>query len=87
MSTTSVIPPGMAYCTTCGMFHEPGRTACPISTPSPAMVPHRCPVCLGQKHVSKPPRVAGDVPTFLAGDTGTYPCPACAATGIVWGSA
>lgn len=46
--------------------------------------PHRCPVCNGHKTVSRPPHIAGDVPTWSACSIETYPCPACDATGIVW---
>lgn len=36
-----------------------------------------CPKCQGQKHVNKPPWVAGDQHTWTSSTTGTYPCPVC----------
>lgn len=42
-----------------------------------------CPNCLGQKTVSKPPWVAGDVHIWQSTDTATYPCPTCNGTGFI----
>lgn len=46
--------------------------------------PHACPVCNGHGTVSRPPWVAGDQLTWPVGGTGSYPCRACAGSGIVW---
>ncbi len=47
--------------------------------------PFACPVCNGQKTVSKPPWVAGDQPTWSASNAWElYPCPSCNGAGIVW---
>lgn len=43
---------------------------------------HLCPNCKGQKTVSRPPWVAGDV-TEWATNGETYPCPTCDAKGYV----
>lgn len=49
-------------------------------------MPYQCPVCHGQKTVSKPPWIAGDQPTWSASTAhDLYPCPTCSGTGIVWG--
>ncbi len=48
------------------------------------MTPYRCPVCLGTGLVSRPPGIAGDLPTWESTDTGPYSCRACRGTGIVW---
>lgn len=45
--------------------------------------PHRCPVCLGTKVVSRPPGVAADQP-FASTSCGPWPCGACGGTGILW---
>jgi hypothetical protein len=44
---------------------------------------HLCPNCKGQKTVSKPPWVAGDIDTWSSCDTTTYPCPTCDETGYI----
>lgn len=46
--------------------------------------PHKCPVCDDTGKVSRPPYVAGDQPTWEGTSIGTYPCPACHGTGIIW---
>jgi len=43
-----------------------------------------CPTCGGYKTVSKPPWVAGDVDYWVSSDVGTYPCPTCTGTGLIW---
>jgi len=48
------------------------------------MIPHQCPVCLGQGTVSKPPGIAGDQQAWSGSFITTYPCPACSGTGILW---
>lgn len=40
-----------------------------------------CPVCGGQKFVSKPPHVAGDQQTWSS-DQATHKCPVCNGKGI-----
>lgn len=42
-----------------------------------------CPKCNGQKHVVTPPWVAGDIRTYSAADTKSYPCPVCDGRGLV----
>lgn len=44
----------------------------------------RCPVCNGMGQQSRPPFVAGDAQTWVDAGVMTYPCPACAGTGVVW---
>jgi len=48
------------------------------------MKPHACPVCQGQRTVSKPSWIAGDINTWTTASAENYPCPTCDATGIVW---
>jgi hypothetical protein len=48
------------------------------------MKPHLCPKCHGQKTVSKPPWVPGDVQTWTSSDAGPYPCPVCEGHGVLW---
>lgn len=48
------------------------------------MIPHTCPVCNGQKTVSRPPWIAGDQPTWTSSGVEIYPCPTCDGNGIVW---
>ena len=69
------------YCTFCGMMHE--GSACP-QTDEASSRPYACPVCNGQKIVSKPPWIAGDINEWAGSGTDTYECPACNGTGIVW---
>lgn len=45
--------------------------------------PHLCPKCKGQKIVSMPPHVAGDVEFFTSDATG-YPCQICNGEGVLW---
>ena len=40
-----------------------------------------CPNCGGQKTVSKPPYIAGDVNSWVDSGTPTYPCPTCGGQG------
>ncbi len=42
-----------------------------------------CPVCKGQKTVSKPPYIAGDVDSWTDNGSGPYPCPTCGAKGYL----
>ena len=42
-----------------------------------------CPNCHGQKTVSKPPHVAGDVDTWTAGNAELYECPTCLGLGYI----
>ncbi len=42
-----------------------------------------CPKCSGQGHVNKPPYIAGDQHSWVAGNTGGYQCPVCAGRGMV----
>jgi hypothetical protein len=37
--------------------------------------PHRCPVCSGHGTVSRPPHIAGDIPTWSASSVEAYPVP------------
>ena len=48
------------------------------------IMPFTCPTCGGHKTVQKPPHIAGDQRTWVAGDTALYPCPSCNGTGILW---
>lgn len=58
-----------------------------VINPTPARVPHCCPVCSGTGKVSRPPWLAGDQPYYPSSPTSppSYPCSACDGTGIVWG--
>lgn len=49
--------------------------------------PFVCPVCGGQKIVSKPPHVAGDQQTWMSTGTAVYPCGVCNGTGLIWSAA
>lgn len=42
-----------------------------------------CPNRNGQKTVSRPPYVAGDVDIWTSGGTAIYPCPTCEARGVI----
>lgn len=42
-----------------------------------------CPNCGGQKTVSKPPYIAGDVNAWVGSGTPTYPCPTCDGRGWI----
>jgi len=44
---------------------------------------HKCPVCDGTGLVSRPPGLAGDVPTWSGNSTNPYQCRACGGTGII----
>jgi hypothetical protein len=48
------------------------------------MIPHKCPVCDGTGKVSRPPHVAGDVPSWSDSSGGPYNCRACKGTCLVW---
>ena len=52
---------------------------------APLKQPFKCPVCNGTGLVSRPPEIAGDVESWTSSTTNTYPCKACAGTGIIWG--
>ena len=69
------------YCTSCGMMHE--GSACP-QTDEASSRPYACPVCNGQKTVSKPPWIAGDINEWAGSGTDNYECHTCNGTGIVW---
>jgi len=47
------------------------------------MTIEKCPVCNGQKTVSKPPYVAGDIDHWMSCSMETYPCPTCGGKGYV----
>ncbi len=64
---------------------------CPTVAPSytaflPAQptVPFKCPVCDGTGLVSRPPHVAGDLPTWVSGEIRNYACRACEGRGVLW---
>ncbi len=42
-----------------------------------------CPTCKGQRTVSKPSWIAGDVDEWATTTTETYPCPTCHARGYL----
>jgi hypothetical protein len=42
-----------------------------------------CPNCNGQKTVSRPPWVAGDINVWVDGGTAIYPCPTCQQKGVI----
>ena len=42
-----------------------------------------CPKCNGQKIVSTPPWVNGDVMEWTSGGTSSYPCPVCGGKGYI----
>ncbi len=42
-----------------------------------------CPNCHGQKNVSRPPNVAGDIMEWQSSGTYQFPCPTCAAKGYL----
>jgi len=79
------------YCTSCGTMHE--GSACPQTYDANSR-PYACLVCNGQRIVSKPPWIAGDIHQWAGSGTDTYEwagsgtdtyeCPACNGTGIVW---
>ena len=73
----------MTICYSCGQEHD--STGCPQKH-TVYKLPFECPVCHGQKTVSRPPHVDGDVTQWTDSRTGGYPCKACNATGIVWSS-
>lgn len=58
-----------------------GSFAAPSGSPA---TPHCCPVCNGAGTVSRPPWIAGDQETWVAGEVGAYPCRACAGKGVIW---
>ena len=43
----------------------------------------KCPVCNGTGLVSRPPWVAGDVPSWSSTGTGPYPCRVCGGKGVL----
>lgn len=45
--------------------------------------PHLCPKCKGQKIVSMPPHIAGDVEFYTASAT-AHPCQICNGEGVLW---
>lgn len=70
-------------------FHDPFEQD---YVPQPVQLWQTCPKCNGQKHVTTPPWVAGDIRTFTtAGVIWTfttagviyYPCPVCEGRGLV----
>lgn len=44
---------------------------------------HACPICHGAKLVSRPPGVAGDLPSGVASGTEVYPCQTCGGKGYI----
>jgi hypothetical protein len=42
-----------------------------------------CPNCGGQKTITKPPYIAGDVNAWVSSSTPTYPCPTCEGRGWI----
>jgi len=42
-----------------------------------------CPNCKGQKTVSRPPHVAGDIDRWESSGTGVYECPTCKGKGYI----
>lgn len=72
--------PGTPYPTE-GLDAEPGWNA----PPSPS-IPHRCPLCNGAGHTSRPPNVPGDATQWTSAGTETYSCYPCKGSGVVWGS-
>lgn len=44
---------------------------------------NKCPNCLGQKTVSKPPWIAGDVHQWVSSSMELYTCPTCNGKGYV----
>lgn len=70
----------MEYCHNCGTPWKDHGTACP-----PKKMPFKCPVCSGRKKI--PAREDGLLNIDAAGIMHDYwiGCPACDATGIVWG--
>jgi DnaJ-class molecular chaperone len=72
----------MIYCHLCGKNYDTSHVC--MGSVSGEMRPYKCPVCNGRGIVSTPPWIASDVQTFTANGTETYPCRACAGTGLVW---
>jgi hypothetical protein len=90
--TETVTAANWRYCNVCGYYHESSTAGCSVGAgtnfappPRQAQQPFACPVCSGHKTISKPPWVAGDQHQWAVADFASYPCPACSATGIVWG--
>jgi hypothetical protein len=46
--------------------------------------PYTCPVCNGAGTVSRPPYIAGDIPSWADSGINVYECKACKGTCIVW---
>lgn len=72
-------------CPCCGQYH-PNYTACPtpITYYGQGQTPHKCPVCDGTGKVSRPPHVAGDIPTWSDNGAGPYECQPCSGSGVLW---
>lgn len=83
------MPTGDPVCFKCGNYvYSSGGCPCDSVRTyvyGSGLVPHKCPVCDGTGKVSRPPWVAGDVPTWTDSGTGPYECRACLGKGIVWG--
>ena len=43
----------------------------------------KCPTCKGQRTVSKPPWIAGDIDTWSDSSMRQYPCPTCNGKGYL----
>ena len=69
----------------CGRHKPPADAAWRPGVYWPGAQPHKCPVCDGSGLVSRPPHIAGDVPTWDSYGTATYPCRACTGQGVLWG--
>ena len=54
------------------------------TVPPASTAPFKCPVCDGSGLVSRPPGVAGDVPSWVGGTVCTFECRACGGKGLVW---
>ncbi len=75
------------------LYGEPAAPpAIPDTAPAPAegvtaahfvRVLATCPNCNGAKTVSRPPWIAGDVQTWMAGGDQRFPCPTCEARGYI----
>jgi ssDNA-binding Zn-finger/Zn-ribbon topoisomerase 1 len=55
-----------------------------MSNESSAATVVLCPKCGGQKHVQKPPYIAGDQHSWVANNTGGFTCPVCNGTGWIY---
>jgi hypothetical protein len=68
-------------CWQCGQVHDIGTSnMCPPPVPIRVVT---CPTCNGYKTVSRPPHVAGDMPSWSGTGTELYPCPTCDARGYI----